>query len=117
MLSVNLTVGMRFQYIVCPWRGASMNTPSTKRTPQDIVAAVYARRKALADLMHSRALSAGDIADAVRQITETAAHSLEVERASIWRLIDNGTAIECLDLFERSQSRHSAGAAIHAVDV
>src|SRR5439155_13035280 len=38
------------------------------------------------------------------------------ERASIWRLTDDGTAIECMDLFERSQSRHSAGATIHAAD-
>ncbi|MGB7219009.1 MAG: diguanylate cyclase [Vicinamibacterales bacterium] len=93
-----------------------MSSPSKKRTPQDIAAAVYARRKALADLMHSRALGAGDIADAVRQISETAAHSLEVERASVWRLIDNGSAIECMDLYERSPARHTAGGLVRAAD-
>jgi hypothetical protein len=27
---------------------------------------------------------------------------LEVERASVWQLVDDGAAIECIDLYERS---------------
>ena len=41
---------------------------------------------------------------------------LEVERASVWRLVDGGAAIECIDLFERSQGRHSSGTRISAAD-
>jgi diguanylate cyclase (GGDEF)-like protein/PAS domain S-box-containing protein len=93
-----------------------MITESGRHSAAEIAAAVYARRKALADLMHSRALSAGEIADAVRQITETAAQSLEVERASVWRLVNHDSAIECLDLYERSGARHSSGAIIRAAD-
>jgi diguanylate cyclase (GGDEF)-like protein/PAS domain S-box-containing protein len=76
---------------------------------------LYARRKALADLMHSAAVGQGDVLRAYQQITETAAQVLEVERASIWRLVDDGAAIECIDVYERTPARHSAGARIAAV--
>lgn len=88
-----------------------------RRTLRDIEDAIYARRKALADLMHSQALGQGDITHALRQITETAAHALEVERSSVWRLVENDAAIECVDLYERSRSHHSAGTIIRATDV
>ncbi len=90
---------------------------SRKRSPQTIASAIYTRRKALADLMHSQAMGQGDIGHAVRQITETATLSLEVERASVWRIVDGGAAIECVDLFERSAGRHGSGAVIRASDV
>ena len=83
----------------------------------DIEGAIYARRKALADLMHSQALGQGDIRRAVRQITETASQVLDVERASVWRAGRRRGAIECIDLYERSQARHSAGTRIRATDV
>ena len=88
-----------------------------KRASRDIEGALNARRRALADLMHSQALGQGDIRAAVRQITETAAQVLDVERASVWQLVDGGCAIECIDLYERSQARHSAGTRIRAADV
>jgi diguanylate cyclase (GGDEF)-like protein/PAS domain S-box-containing protein len=83
---------------------------------RDIEGEIHARRRALADLMHSKALGQGDITRAFKQITETAANVLEVERASVWRLVD-GPAIECIDLYERSRKRHSAGVRIGAADV
>jgi diguanylate cyclase (GGDEF)-like protein/PAS domain S-box-containing protein len=87
------------------------------RTDRDIEEVLYARRRALADLMHSQAMGHGDMLPAVHQITETAAQILDVERASVWRLVDNGAAIECIDLYERSPSRHGAGARIRGTDV
>jgi diguanylate cyclase (GGDEF)-like protein/PAS domain S-box-containing protein len=84
---------------------------------QDITAAIYARRKALADLMRSEALGEGNLAQAVWQITETAAHALEVERTSVWRIVEGGSALECIDLYERSKGQHGAGAMIRATDV
>ena len=89
-------------------------TRSGKSSPQAIASAIYTRRKALADLMHSQALGEGDIGHAVRQITETAVTSLEVERASVWRIIEDGAAIECVDLYQRSTGSHSSGAVIRA---
>jgi diguanylate cyclase (GGDEF)-like protein/PAS domain S-box-containing protein len=67
--------------------------------------------------MHSQAMGQGDIGRAIRQITETAAQVLDVERSSVWRLVEEGTAIECIDLYERSHSRHGAGTKIRATDV
>ena len=67
--------------------------------------------------MHSQVLGQGDVSRAFKQITETAADVLDVERASIWRLVDGGAAIECVDLYERSQERHSAGVRLRAAEV
>jgi len=88
-----------------------------RRARRDIEGALYARRKALADLMRSPVLGQGDIDAAVRQITETAVEVLDVERASVWDLVEDGSAIVCRDLYERSQRRHSAGTRIAAADV
>jgi diguanylate cyclase (GGDEF)-like protein/PAS domain S-box-containing protein len=90
---------------------------AARRDRLDIEGEIYARRKALADLMHSKVLGQADVTQAFRQITETAAEVLEVERASVWRLIDSGGAIECIDLYEQSQQRHSTGVRIRAADV
>ena len=73
-----------------------------------------ARRVALSDLTRSPALGRGDVRRTVRQITETAARLLDVERTSVWRLVDDDTAIECIDLYERTRARHSAGARIRS---
>ena len=91
--------------------------PAAKSVRRDIEGEIYAHRKALADLMHSKVLGQGDVTSAFKLITETAADVLEVERASVWRLIDGGAAIECIDLYERSGKQHSAGLRISAADV
>ena len=77
-----------------------------KRARRDIEGEIHARRKALADLMHSQVLGQADVSRAFNQITETASQVLEVERASVWRLVDSGEGIECIDLYERSKDRH-----------
>ena len=89
---------------------------TTRRTDHEIESVLYARRAALAELMHSPALGQGDVRRALQQITETAAEVLVIERVSVWRLVDDGAAIACLDLFERTPARHSEGVRIQAVD-
>src|SRR6478736_3152360 len=77
-------------------RARARSAPKTARATtapaarRDIEGEIYARRKALADLMHSKVLGQADVSQAFKQITETAAEVLEVERASVWRLIDSG---------------------------
>src|SRR5262245_22490868 len=90
---------------------------AAKPVRRDIEGEIHARRRALADLMHSKVLGQGDVICAFNLITETAADVLEVERASVWRLVDGGAAIECIDLYERSRRQHSAGVRIGAADV
>jgi diguanylate cyclase (GGDEF)-like protein/PAS domain S-box-containing protein len=91
--------------------------PAEDRLLRHVEAEISARRKALTDLMHSQVLGQGDICQAFNQITETAVSVLGVERASVWRLVDGGDAIECIDLYERTQQRHSKGLRISAHDV
>jgi diguanylate cyclase (GGDEF)-like protein/PAS domain S-box-containing protein len=88
-----------------------------KPVRRDIEGEISAHRRALADLMHSKVMGQGDVLGAFKLITETAAEVLEVERASVWRLADGGAAIECIDLYERSGKKHSAGVRIGAADV
>jgi signal transduction histidine kinase len=51
-----------------------------------------------------------------RAITESAATDLEVARVSIWRLLDDGSAIRCEDLYLREEGRHVHGTELMARD-
>ena len=87
-------------------------------TVRDIEGEIYARRKALADLMHSQVLGQGDVSRAFKQITETAARGAggrARQRLAPGR--QRRARIECIDLYEQSQQRHSAGVRISAADV
>lgn len=66
-------------------------------------------RDAVAGLLRSRAIAAGDVDAALPEITEAAAGLLSVRRASVWRFDDPRTTIECLDLFDAHDRSHSRG--------
>jgi diguanylate cyclase (GGDEF)-like protein/PAS domain S-box-containing protein len=84
--------------------------PSTRRV-EDIL---YPHRKALAALMHSDALSRGDVAAALQMVTEVAAQLLRVERASVWQFRKERDALECSNLFQRTPRKHSEGGTLLA---
>jgi PAS domain S-box-containing protein len=46
---------------------------------------------------------------ALREITEAAANTLQVERASVWFYNDDCSKIKCIDLYEKSVDRHTEG--------
>lgn len=73
---------------------------------------VYPQRKMIADLVKAGALTGDEVRRTLSRLTEAAAHTLGVERASVWHLRDDGSAIECVDLYERSSGRRSTGAVI-----
>jgi diguanylate cyclase (GGDEF)-like protein/PAS domain S-box-containing protein len=85
-----------------------------RSTPRHMVAQVehvllrwvYPQRDHLAALAQGGAASAEDVARAVRRITEAAAETLDVERASVWRVRPDGSALECLDLYRRTPGSH-----------
>jgi diguanylate cyclase (GGDEF)-like protein/PAS domain S-box-containing protein len=80
---------------------------------REVEESLQLQRKLIAELMHSDALTDGDVGRALRQVTEVAARALRVERASVWRFREEGTRrIECVDLFERGPCRHSASLVI-----
>jgi diguanylate cyclase (GGDEF)-like protein/PAS domain S-box-containing protein len=90
--------------------------PSGKGAPRGATTEIEGRQ-ALAELMHTQVLGQGDVGRAFRQITEAAAQTLKIERASIWRLVNDGAALACVDLFERSSAGHGAGLRIEVADV
>ncbi|MBD2449756.1 response regulator [Nostoc sp. FACHB-152] len=65
--------------------------------------------QALAELAKHRSISEGDLETAFHIITEKAAQALEVERVSIWLYSSDRSKLQCVDLYERSHNRHSAG--------
>ena len=54
-----------------------------------------------------------DLSRALQTTAEYAAECFPVERVSIWSLSADSHELHCLDLFERSLDRHSAGAILH----
>jgi signal transduction histidine kinase len=48
--------------------------------------------------------------------TELAADTLQVGRAGVWLLVNDGRALRCFDVFEREKRQHSEGALLQAAD-
>ncbi len=73
-------------------------------------------RKRLARLMRSKALNSGEVSLALSELTELASDLLACERASVWQLNLEGSALDCVDLFERSRNEHTRGARLLGAD-
>jgi len=69
-------------------------------------------RQLLSKLAQSQALTGQDIESAYAQVTELMTTLLRVERGSVWRFDASGSQLECVDLFEWTQRRHTSGAII-----
>jgi PAS domain S-box-containing protein len=50
-----------------------------------------------------------ELEETLRRITEASAGLMDVERCSIWLFSPSRSELRCLDLFERSQQRHTSG--------
>jgi diguanylate cyclase (GGDEF)-like protein/PAS domain S-box-containing protein len=68
----------------------------------------------LVDLAMRQSVSGGKLAEALRELTEAAATTLDVDRVGVWFYTPERKAIRCVDLFERSTRRHSTGVEIAA---
>ncbi|MBM4185828.1 MAG: GAF domain-containing protein [Gemmatimonadetes bacterium] len=69
---------------------------------------------ALAAIARDPALTAGDLGRAFRAITEAASSFLNVERASVWRMADEGRRLACEDLYVRAMSSHLEAESLEA---
>jgi len=67
------------------------------------------QQEAVLKLSKSATLHDGDLAIALQEITESAAKTLGVERASAWLFDRDKPVLRCLDLYEQSDDRHSSG--------
>ncbi|MEH2137566.1 ATP-binding protein [Nostoc sp.] len=87
----------------------------TQELQQEIQVHINSERKleqhhrALAELTNHKAISEGNLETAFKVITEKAANALEVERVGVWLFNSERTKLQCINLYERSNQKHSAG--------
>jgi signal transduction histidine kinase len=67
-------------------------------------------------LARMRVAGGESLAGTLGEMVETAARTLEVDRVSVWLLIDEGRAIRCFQLYERRDHSHCEGALLRATD-
>ncbi|HEX3033676.1 MAG TPA: sigma 54-interacting transcriptional regulator [Thermodesulfobacteriota bacterium] len=72
--------------------------------------------KVLVKLASSRVLERYGLDSALREITESAARTLEVERVNIWLYNEGRTKIECVEHYGLTTGRHSKGFELAAAD-
>ncbi|MCX6567311.1 MAG: PAS domain S-box protein [Candidatus Aminicenantes bacterium] len=75
---------------------------------------IHSQRKLLLKLSFSRAAAEGDFPKAIREITETVARNLDVERTSVWLGNAKEGLIRCTDLYEKSRDYHAQGPVLMA---
>ncbi|SEH45788.1 PAS domain S-box-containing protein [Halopenitus malekzadehii] len=67
------------------------------------------QREALLDLVTHEAVISGSFDRAIRQVTETATDVLEVPVANVWLFDQHGTALRCVDHYDREADTHRNG--------
>lgn len=60
----------------------------------------------LAELIRTSNLSEGNIARNIQSITEVASVVLKIDKVSVWRLSEDRKTLECLDLYDITDSKH-----------
>ena len=66
--------------------------------------------------MRSNALTSGEVSLALSELTELASELLGCDRASVWQLNIEGSALDCVDAFVRSRSEHNSDVRLLAAD-
>jgi len=75
----------------------------------ELVNRVKRQEAAIVKIATNQVLTNSDVEDTVQVITEITAHTLKVERVSVWLLNKDHTKLECIDLFEVANGIHSQG--------
>jgi hypothetical protein len=89
---------------------------ATAEDPAKALARLRTFNSVFVELMTQRAQFLGNMEKTNQRVTEAAASTLDVARASIWLYDDARTLIRCSDLFERAQGKHSSGIELSAKD-
>ena len=85
-----------------------MAEPSAEPTE----ARIASYRQRLAQLRRSSALSDGDVACLLPELTSVATEVLGVERVSVWHLSADAETLECVHACQRGSGRHSRGGSL-----
>lgn len=67
------------------------------------------QNQTLVQLARSKTFQQGPLDAVLKEITEAAAHTLSVERVSLWLYNQDGSAIECVNSYDISQQIHTSG--------
>lgn len=67
------------------------------------------QQQVLAELMRHPAIQGGDLPAAMRAITEAAARTMGVARASVWCFDEDKSHFHCRDQYDRATGTHAAG--------
>ena len=71
---------------------------------------LQAHQHALMRLTKSQHIGSGDWPSALKELMQTSAEAMAVDRASVWLLDRTGAVLECVELYQRNEARHSRGA-------
>ncbi|MEG3931079.1 GAF domain-containing protein [Microcoleus sp. T3_B1] len=74
------------------------------------------QQNGLLELAKNSSIYEGNIAEALREITQMATCTLNVDRASIWFYQEDKSGMCCADLYELMPNQHSAGAELKVAD-
>ncbi|PSB36840.1 histidine kinase [filamentous cyanobacterium Phorm 46] len=74
------------------------------------------QQNGLLELAKNSSIYDGNIGEALREITQMATRTLNVDRASIWFYQEDKSAMCCADLYELTPNQHSAGAELKVAD-
>ncbi|MEG5040679.1 MULTISPECIES: GAF domain-containing protein [unclassified Microcoleus] len=74
------------------------------------------QQNGLLELAKNSSIYEGNIGEALREITQMATRTLNVERASIWFYQQDKSGMCCADLYELTPNQHSAGAELKVAD-
>jgi len=106
-----LLCGVILAYFIT-WRRTQEET--FRRTAD--LARVRRQQTAVYSIATSNVVAAGDFEVAARAITEATAAAMDADRISVWLLGPAEGDFRCVELFERSTARHSAGITLKVAD-
>ena len=74
------------------------------------------QQKGLLELAQNSSIYEGNIGEALREITQMATRTLNVDRGSVWFYKEDKSALCCADLYELTANQHSEGAELKVAD-
>jgi PAS domain S-box-containing protein len=89
--------------------GVNMDITERKLAEQDLQAGrirLFRQNKVLNELNMHHKLFGESPEDAIREILEVSARTIDVEHVSVWLYADNKSRLKSVDLYERSNDRH-----------
>ena len=75
------------------------------------------QRNAIVKLTLEENFTGVDLTHSFRRVCETLSETIDAARTSIWELSDDGSELQCLNLYELDKNMHSHGIVLNARDI